>query len=138
MNRYGLLARAQWERHAPARLAALPDADSHFEALGELVDAEVSALVEMLSRRRCSRQTYWERVAELMTARRIAEEVVMAQLVWIHDPELPLQQAREEWEQTRPSDENLISWAERMQDAPDQMPATVDLEQMALDWAVPV
>jgi len=59
-------------------------------------------------------------------------------LVWINDPELPLDQAREEWEQTRPSDENLVSWAERMQDSPDLMPSSADLEQMALEWAVPV
>lgn len=62
----------------------------------------------------------------------------MAQLVWIGDPELPLEQAREEWEQTRTSDDNLVTWAERMQDSPDLMPSTVELEQMAADWAVPV
>ena len=50
---------------------------------------------------------------------------------------LSLDEAREEWEQTRPSDENLVTWAERMQDAPDLMPSTVDLEQKAKDWAVP-
>jgi len=59
-------------------------------------------------------------------------------LAWINDPELPLSQAREEWEQTRPSDENLIAWAERMQDSPDLMPSSVELEQMAKDWALSV
>jgi hypothetical protein len=138
MNRYGKLARIQWELHAQTRLAALPDPDAFFARLGELVEAQVSRLAEMLSRTPSSEQTYWQRVAAMMAARRTAEEVVMTQLVWIPDPELPLDQAREEWEQTRPSDENLVSWAERMQDSPDLMPSTVELEQMATDWAVPV
>jgi hypothetical protein len=73
-----------------------------------------------------------------MTALRIAEEVVMQQLAWVADPSLPLDEARQEWNQTTPNDENLITWAERMQDAPDLMPSTVDLEQKAKDWAVPV
>lgn len=62
----------------------------------------------------------------------------MNQLAWISDPSLPLDQAREEWGQTRPSDENLVTWAERMQDAPDLMPSTVELEDKAKEWAVPV
>ena len=62
----------------------------------------------------------------------------MAELVWIKDPELPLDQAREEWEQTRPSDENLITWAERIQDHPDSMPSTAELEDMARTWALSV
>jgi hypothetical protein len=41
----------------------------------------------------------------------------MAQLAWVAHSELPLTEAREEWEQTRASDENLITWAERIQDA---------------------
>lgn len=62
----------------------------------------------------------------------------MAELVWIKDPELPLPEAREEWEQTRPADENLIAWAERIQDYPASMPATEELEEMAQTWALSV
>lgn len=62
----------------------------------------------------------------------------MAELVWIKDPELPLELAREEWEQTRPADENLIAWAERIQDYPDSMPSTDELEDMAKTWALSV
>lgn len=138
MNKYAVLARTQWQRYAPTRLAALPDPNEFFARLGELVEAQVSELAEIVARTPSSGQTYLQRAAALATARRTAEEVVMAQLVWVHDPELPLEQAREEWEQTRASDENLISWAERMQDSPDLMPSTVELEQMATDWAVPV
>tara|TARA_B100000513_G_scaffold137262_1_gene62100 strand:- start:713 stop:1099 length:387 start_codon:yes stop_codon:yes gene_type:complete len=83
-------------------------------------------------------ETFLQKVARLTTARKQAEEVVMSQLAWITDPSLPLDQAREEWEQTRPSDENLILWADRMQDSPDSMPSSVELEEMAKTWALPV
>lgn len=99
---------------------------------------EVTHLAQMLAGPDPRGETYLQKVARLTMARRTAEEVVMAQLAWINDPELPLGQAREEWEQTRPSDENLISWAERMQDSPDLMPSSVELEQMAKDWALSV
>ena len=62
----------------------------------------------------------------------------MQQLVWTTDPELPLDEAREEWDQTRPSDENLILWADRMQDSPYPTMSTAEIEQMAVDWALPV
>ena len=92
----------------------------------------------VLAKTASSEQTYLQDVAHRMTALRIAEEVVMQQLAWVSDPSLPLDEARQEWNQTTPNDENLIMWAERMQDAPDLMPSTVDLEQKAKDWAVPV
>ena len=137
-QKYAALARKHWEQHAPTRLRALENPEEFFTNLGMEVEQHVSQAALILAGADRTRETYLEKVARLSTARRIAEEVVMAQMVWIVDPELPLDQAREEWEQTRPSDENLISWAERMQDSPDLMPSTVELEQMAQEWAVPV
>ena len=99
---------------------------------------EVTHLAQILAGPDPRGETYLQKVARLMTARRTAEEVVMAQLAWINDPELPLSQAREDWEQTRPSDENLISWAERMQDCPDSMPSSVELEELAKKWALSI
>lgn len=138
MNQYGAKARAHWLRYAPSRVAALPDPTEFFQNLGSEVQAQVVELSAILAGTDPLRETYLQKVARLQAARVQAEEVVMAQLVWITDPELPLDEAREEWEQTRPSDENLISWAERMQDSQDLMPSTVELEQMASDWAVSV
>ena len=60
------------------------------------------------------------------------------QLTWIHDPALPIEQAREEWDQTRPMDEALIAWAERMQDSPYPVYSTAELEDKAEEWAVPL
>jgi hypothetical protein len=138
MNRYGMVAMAHWRRYAPTRLAALDDPEAFFTDLGNQVAAQVSDLAAILGTEGSSEQTYWQQVARMVSARQLAEEVVMGNLVWVHDPELPLDQAREEWEQTRPSDESLVTWAERMQDAPDLMPSTAELEDMAQEWALPV
>lgn len=141
MNRYAMIAKEHWERYAPSLVAALPDRTRFFTDLGAEVEAQVSDLTDRLARMTAgdsSAESYLEKVARLQTARRTAEEVVMAELVWTRDPELPLPEAREEWEQTRPSDENLIAWAERIQDYPDSMPSTDELEQMAETWAVSV
>ena len=94
MNKYAVLARTQWQRYAPTRLAALPEPDEFFARLGELVEAHVSDLAAtILSRTPSSVETYLQRAAALATARRTAEEVVMAHLVWVGGPELPLDQA---------------------------------------------
>lgn len=140
MNRYATVARQHWERYAPSRVAALPDPARFFSDLGAQVEAQVADLAARLAstRQPCSTESYWDKVARLQTARATAEEVVMAELVWIKDPELPLDQAREEWEQTRPSDENLIVWAERIQNFPDSMPPAAEMEQMAQTWALSV
>lgn len=136
MNRYGTIAQKHWQRHAPSRLAALPNPIEFFTALGLQVQAQVTDLTAALAGMDSSGETYWQKVGRLQAARARAEEVVMAQLLWTTDPELPLDQAREEWEQTRPSDENLISWAQRVQDSPDLTPSTAEMEQTAADWAV--
>lgn len=148
MNEYGKKALEHWRRYAPQRVERMDDPETFFSDLGLEISGQISDLARQLEANSdlslamaaSSRETgsrYLPEVARRMTARRIAEEVVMDELVWIHDPSLPLDEARQEWEETRASDENLISWAERIQDAPDLMPATVDLEQKAKDWAVP-
>lgn len=129
-------AREHWTRWAPSRLAALPDPETYFTDLGLQVETQVSDLAAMLAGTDPMGETFLQKVARLTAARRQAEEVVMAQLVWSADPELPLDEAREEFEQTTASWENLISWAERMQDSPDLMPSSTDLEAKAQEWAL--
>ncbi len=141
MNRYGRTAQQHWQTYAPSAVAALADPARFFTDLGAQAEAEVSDLAARIASltRPCSTGPYLVEVARLQTARRTAEEVVMAELVWVREPELPLELApREEWEQTRPSDENLIVWAERVQNFPDSMPSTDELEEMAKTWAVSV
>ncbi len=146
MNKYGAQAMRHWKTHAPERYRLIEKPTRFFTELGLEAQGQISELARrietnrplLLAKTPSSEQTYLQDVARRMTALRIAEEVVMQQLAWVSDPSLPLDEAREEWEQTRPSDENLVTWAERMQDAPDLMPSTVDLEQKAKDWAVPL
>jgi hypothetical protein len=138
VNKYGTLALARWQRWMPTRIQTLPNPTAYFSQLGMQIQAEVTDLAWELAGPDLPAETYLEKAARLMTARRLAEEVVMANLVWTGDPELPLDQAREEWEQTRPSDENLISWAERIQDFPDSMPSSQEMDDLAQKWAVSV
>lgn len=146
MNKYGAQAMRHWKTHAPGRYKLIENPTAFFTDLGLQAQGQISELARQIETNRplllaktpSSRDTYTEDVARRMTALRIAEEVVMQQLAWVADPSLPLDEARQEWNQTSSNDENLIMWAERMQDAPDLMPSTVDLEQKAKDWAVPL
>lgn len=146
MNHYGTRALEHWRRYAPDRVAALENPEAFFTDLGAEIAGQVSDLAArlenspalLLEMTRSSEQTYLKNAAHRMTAHRIAEEVVMNQLAWVHDPSLPLDQAREEWEQTRPADENLTLWAERAQDSPYPTFSTAELEDKAKEWALPV
>lgn len=146
MNKYGAQAMQHWKTNAPQRYQLIENPIRFFTELGLEAQGQITELARQIETNRplllaktpSSRETYIEDVAHRMTALRIAEEVVMQQLAWVSDPSLPLDEARQEWNQTTPNDENLIVWAERMQDAPDLMPSTVDLEQKAKDWAVPL
>ena len=146
MNKYGMQAMRHWKTHAPQRFQLIENPTRFFTELGLEAQGQITELARqiettpasVLAKTASSEQTYLQDVAHRMTALRIAEEVVMQQLAWVSDPSLPLDEARQEWNQTTPNDENLIMWAERMQDSPDLMPATIDLEQKAKDWAVPV
>jgi len=136
MNFYGRRAMKHWRSVAPRRVAAMEDPIWFFTDLGEQVQTQVNDLACLLAGPDRRRETYSQKVARLREATRTAEEVVMAQLVWVVDPELSLSQAREEWDQTRPMDEGLISWAERIQDCPDLMPSTDELDAKAKTWAL--
>lgn len=116
MNKYGQMALTHWQATDPSRVAELSDPAAFFEAMGLEMQTQVTNLASILAGSDRQGETFLQKVTRLTAARKQAEEVVMSQLAWIIDPSLPLDQAREEWEQTRPSDENLILWAERMQD----------------------
>lgn len=138
MNQYAVIAQHHWKSYAPSLVAGLPDPRTFFSDLGLEVQRQVETLMGSLAGLDSKQETYLEKAARLQRARRTAEEIAMAELVWIRDPELPLDQAREEWEQTRACDESLIAWAERIQNFPDSMPSTADLEEMAKTWALSV
>nr|WP_232532864.1 hypothetical protein [Nesterenkonia alkaliphila] len=130
-------------------MEAIEDSERFFTEMGAEIATQISELTAQLETSPSLRVetagslgdnggSYVDQVASKMTARRIAEEVVMNQMVWIRDPSLSLPEARQEWEETRAADENLIRWAEGIQDSPYPVHSTVELEQKAMDWAVPL
>jgi hypothetical protein len=138
MNKYGTLARDHWSRVAPIRYAALPSPEEFFQDLGEQVLSQVDDLSRQIAGADPVGETYLEKVGRLTMAKRQAEEIVLADLVWI-EGEMSEDEAREEWEATRPMDSSLSDWAWQMQDYPDdQQPLTVDMEDLAAEWALPV
>ena len=72
----------------------------------------------------------------MTNARMRAEDIVLAELVWIETPDRSLVEARQQWEATRACDSALASWADRIQDAPEDGPATEEIEALAHKWAV--
>lgn len=137
MNRFGVAAQRHWAAHAVARVAEIPDPSRFFTDLGETVQAMVSDLCRTLARPDPAGETFADKLARVGSARRQAEEIVMQQLVWVAAPELPLAEAREEWDQTRASDSFLAVWAYRMQDSPYPVMATDEIEEMETAWALP-
>lgn len=136
MNRYGQLAMEHWEQHAPSRVAAMVDREGFFTDLGVQVEAQVVELTQGLEGTPADGESYPQTVGRLTNARMRAEDIVLAELVWIETPEQSLVEAREEWEATRASDSALASWADRIQDAPEDGPATEEIEELAHKWAL--
>ncbi len=136
MNVYGALAMRHWERYAPSRVAAMSDREGFFTDLGVQVETQVAALADRLAGSPPVGETYPATVGRLMNARMQAEEIVLGELVWVEAPERSLVEARQEWEANRPSDSSLVRWAERIQESPETEPATVEVEQLADEWAL--
>ena len=138
MNKYGAQARDHWVRVVPSRYAELPNPEEFFEILGEQVQGQVDDLSITIAGPDPAGESYLEKVGRLTMAQRQAEEIVLADLVWV-TPELSADEEREEWEGWRPMDSTLSDWAWQMQDYPeDQQPLTVDVEDLASEWALPV
>ncbi|QUY61712.1 hypothetical protein [Gulosibacter molinativorax] len=139
MTHYQTLARTHWTRYAPTRVEAIPNPDEFFQMLGQQVHEQVTELTVQLAGQDRAGESYLEKVGRLGAARLRAEEIVLTELVWISSPETSPAEAREAWELDRTSDSWLTSWAERIQESPeDQMPATEELVDLAAEWMLPV
>lgn len=139
MTHYQALAQAHWARYAPARTAALENPEEFFQALGTQVHEQVTALAATLAGPDQPGEDYLTKAGRLGAARVQAEETVLAELVWISDPEQAPAEARETWELDRTSDSWLAWWAEKIQDSPeDQTPSTAELTELAAEWMLPV
>jgi hypothetical protein len=136
MNQYGLIARDHWMKVAPARYAALPNPEEYFEDLGGQVQGQVDDLSQTIAGPDPAGEAYLEKVGRLTMAKRQAEEIVLADLVWI-TPELSVDEAREEWESVQPPVEALADWTFLMQDEDREFKSVDPIEQLAEDWMLP-
>lgn len=87
MNRYGATAKAHWEKYAPSRYQALENPDEYFTDLGEQIEAQVQTIALQLEQSEPASSEYLDRVAQLTGFRRLAEEQVLAELVYSVTPE---------------------------------------------------
>lgn len=133
MNNYGATAREYWVRVAPIRYAEIPQPEVFFEDLGEQVLTRVDQLVPSMAGVDIAGETYLEKVGRLNVARRQAEEIVLADLVWIQ-PETDQDEEREEWAATQPSLDSLADWAEEMSRSDRDFRSAAPLEQVAEQW----
>lgn len=83
MNWYGERALRHIAEHCPARLATIEDQEGYFTALGEQIRAEVRELEETLAGPAPPGEGYLEQVGRMNMARLMAEERVLAELVWV-------------------------------------------------------
>ena len=96
MNTYGHRAMLYWSRHRPRALAGMTEPETFFEDLGERIAAEVEDLEQRLGGETPPGESFQERAGRLNMARTMAEERVLAELVYStwedHESEPPTDQ----------------------------------------------
>lgn len=82
VNHYGQLAAEHWRAHRPHAYRALPEPERFFQALGEQVQAAITSLRgDLLARTPdLALPELRTRAAQAMAQ---AEEIVLAELVWV-------------------------------------------------------
>jgi hypothetical protein len=87
-DRYARLAQQHMATWLPARYRQIDDPDAYFTRLGEEIATQVEALETTLAATEPASEDYVVRVGQLRAARIQAEEIVLADLVWL-PPENP-------------------------------------------------
>lgn len=82
MNEYGRRALEHWQRTKPQELSTIPDPEVFFSTLGETVASQVDELADRLAGPDPVGEGYLEKVGRLNAAKRQAEELVLAELVY--------------------------------------------------------
>lgn len=85
VNRFGRIAKAYWETYLPSRVAAIPQSqrEAFFTDLGCQVEDEVVTLSVTMAGPDPAGEGYLEKVGRLSNARLRAEQVAMADLVYL-------------------------------------------------------
>lgn len=82
MNRYGLRAQRYYARWAPKALAEIPEPETFFSELGDLIQGQVLQISQEMESTLDPAAPYLERVAQLRAVQRDAEEVAMTDYVY--------------------------------------------------------
>ena len=88
LDRYAKAAEEHMKVYLPARYRQIDDPDSYFRELGDQIAAQVAELETQLAAQEPASTDYRTRVGQLSSARSRAEEIVLAQLVYL-PPEHP-------------------------------------------------
>ncbi len=83
MNRYARLAQQHWHQTNPERVAALEEQTAFFSSLGEQVETRVQELQDQMAGPDHPGEEYLAKVGRLNMARLQAEEMALAELVWL-------------------------------------------------------
>ena len=129
MNNYGQMIRDQWMALAPSSYQMIPNRDQFFEALGETTLTTVDRLTAHLTQEILQTDDYLNRVGTLNMARKAAEEVALGQIPW-PAVEMTTDEAREDWESTRPQEIGLAEWMSAL----DRPLMDVELEDLSEKW----
>ncbi|MEO3753589.1 hypothetical protein [Streptomyces sp. B6B3] len=128
MNRYGVAARAHWQRWLPTRYAALPDPTAYFTVLGEEVEQRVGDLWDDLvdADEAPADETHEQRVGRLGLLKVWAENEVLKELVWL-PPEAEAVAADETDDDAGlESDEQFEARTRRLRERTERLAATAD------------
>ena len=106
MNRYGQMALDHWRTQRPLALTSLADPDRYFTGLGEQVETQVGDLRDQILGSQQPTEDLESYRLRSYQARRQAEEVVLADLVWT-EPEAASDPEDE-------TDEELVAHYERL------------------------
>ncbi len=127
MNRYGVAARAHWQRWLPSRYAALPDPTAYFTVLGEEVEQRVGDLWDDLvdADEAPADETHEQRVGRLGLLKAWAEHEVLGQLVWLQ-PEAEAVAADEADDDGLETEEEFAARTRRARERTEWLATTAD------------
>lgn len=132
MNHYATMIRDRWIAMAPANYAAIPNEEQFFEELGETMLTTVDRLSTHLALTPAS-EDYLEQVGHLTMAKKQAEEIALSEVPW-PTVEMTSDEAREEWESTRPQESGLAEWMHSL----DRPLMEHELQDLSASWMLPV
>ena len=88
LDRYGQMALDHMKNYLPTRYSQIPDPETHFRMVGQEVSHQVANLEMTLAGSGPTEPDYMTRAGQLRAAHMAAEEIVLADLVFL-PPEVP-------------------------------------------------